>query len=261
MQARVKAFLDQYNLRKELATAGIVLVAALAIAAPTRAGIPVIDGSRLTQAVQQAAQMVQQVAAEANKITELTSKYQELIRKYQAMTGARGMGAVARGAIETDAPQWFPVDVRDAFADYHAGAVSGVLSGEVADFKARFMPLQESDFLYPTSQRQSIAGYEQATAMTGIAHGAATQALQDVDVVSQRLADLGAQIDGASDWKAAVDLKNRELLEANFLAMKRLQLRAVAMHQAATQDQYEWANTERAQKAVVRAVSGPAGLE
>lgn len=253
--AAVRNYLDQYNLRKEAALAGVVFAGVLAFAAPTRAGIPVIDATNLAQNLITAMNMVTQVSQTLQQINQLQSQIQQMQREFEAITGARGMQNLARGGFEDELRDWLPAGDYAAVLDaYRNGTpVGGVLGAKVATIRATYQPLQGSDFLVSGDRAQEVTAYAQAVGNTQLNQAAAEKALEDIQTISDRLQTLGNQIDSTTDIKASLDLQNRLLLENNLLNVYALRMQALDVGQTASQDQQYLSRVAQQQKAVQRA--------
>ncbi len=261
---RLKAWLEQYNLRKEMALAGLVITCALAFASPSNAGIPVIDGAKLMQFVVQAQQMVLQIANEVRKIEEWRNRYDQMLAKYEAMTSSRGMGNLHRGGIENDVAQMVTSDMRTFLTQVRAGAVPGVLGSYVANDFAQIPTMQADDWSpIATEAAKSTEGMYTASAF--MRNTMASKNLDNLNQVGTRLTGLLDSIDVASgatddDMKRSIDLKNRILMETALMAIMRAQQAAAKLHGATSKDIVALRVSSEELANLKRALDGEQGL-
>jgi hypothetical protein len=251
---RLFRYIAKYDLKMELATAGVLVVGVLAVPTASRAGYPVIDVTNLAQNVQILAQTLQQVHQGARQIQQLASQIGLMKQELESLTGSRGLGGIYRGGYEQDMGQWSPQGYDAMLTSYRTGSgLAGSLSNEVQQVRSRFQPVKEPDFLAAPTRQEDIDSYYQAAGATAISHAAASQALDDMNEEAIRLRNLGDEIDKTQDTKAAVDLQNRLLYEQLVLQQEQMRLAALGMAQGAARDQKSLSTWETGQSDLANA--------
>ncbi len=249
IKQKLSGFLDQYNLKKEVALASVVIAGSLTMAMPSQAGIPVIDGANLGQAVLTATNMIEQVAKSVQQIQQLQQQITQMEREYAALTGARGMGNVLRGGIETELGQW------------GNASTGGILENRITALKAQFPQIDPAHLIIDNvNSPKQVAALDKTTNVVFKSHAAAEKSLEDVNTMASRIKQLGDQIEGASDTKAALDLQNRLLMEVAMLQAYSIRLEAQGLAHTAVKDQQEIAWAAQTQQQLKRARDGQTGL-
>ena len=250
----IQQFLDQYDLRKEVALAGVMVAGVFICSIPANSGIPVFDAANLVQNLQTAANMVTQVQQGLQQIRQLQNQLQQMQREFEAITGSRGLGQIARGGIENELKEWMPSGVNTLLTQYQSGnAINSVLGSKLQRIRDQFKSLETTDFLVSGDRGQEISAYQQSVGITQVNQASAEKMLEDLNEAITRTQTLGEQIDSTDDIKASLDLQNRFLLELTILHLYSLRLQALDLSQKSSHDQEYLSRVAQIQLEVKRA--------
>lgn len=227
------------SVRKPLAAAAAALALAMAPVAAHAQGIPVIDAAAVANLIQQVAYWQRQVAAMALQL-------QQLQATHAAMTGARGMEALAAQTLAQR--NYLPPD--DAGLRALAG---GSPPGPYAGLAAQVQAAMAANAMLAPGELAAMGPAEREAIERGRRTGAVigTMARAAYQNTSLRFAALQVMIDAiarAADPKAMYDLQGRIAAEQAMLANEQAKLQA--LHQVAQAEQ--WAREQRLREAVVR---------
>lgn len=194
-------------LRLKKAVITMVAVCSLGVAStPARAGIPVIDVANLAQAIQEVIAWGQQYGQMVQQYEKLVQTYTQLQQSYAAITGGRGMEALA--PMTTIARNYLPSDYTEL------ANVMNNTSTTYSGLATQVQGIITSKSILSTVQVSSLSPQAQQLVDSGRKSGAllqtiATNAQQSQSNRFATLDSLRAQIGAASDDKAIQDLQGR----------------------------------------------------
>lgn len=192
---------------------GVAGIGSMTIPAPAYAGgIPVIDVAAIAEAVRRYQQMVQQ-------LEQLKAQLDQAKQQYAALTGARGMGQLARTA-----ESYVPGNWQETLA-----LMNGNGSGELANMANQ---IRESASLLNQEFYADVDSGVRNGLQAAMQSAAAGQAMNAkvYDSSDQRLARLNAladQVDSAHDLKAISDLQARIAVENAMLMNELIRLQSM----------------------------------
>ena len=184
------------DIRKFLS--GAALSALLLFAAlPARAGIPVIDGANLAQAIQEVWAWGQQAQQMVDQIKKMEQQYQQTQTMTQKLDGARFLGTILN---DPNINLALPPEMRDA---KQLLLNPSALSTSQANLSQILSSFGINATLDPN------AGKVNADAL-----GRAQQILASAQSRQTQLQALASRVDSTMDAKESLDLLNRNTLEA-----------------------------------------------
>ncbi len=230
--------------RKAIAAAVLGLGLA-GMAAPARAGMPVIDSANLAQSVQQVLSWGQQLTGMEQQYLQLFQSYQQLEATYHSLTGARGMQNLLPVSLATR--NYLPVNAQQLASVINGtSSVYPVLSSQVQttiQTNAVLNP-QGLSSLSPQAQ-QFIRQSRQAAAMlTMLSQQTQANASNNFGNVQSLIGALGT----TSDTKASADLSGRIQSEQIMTATN--QIKTDALYQSVQAQQLQ--NAQLAREAAVK---------
>lgn len=209
------------SIRRFLSTAtlsALLLFAAL----PARAGIPVIDGANLAQAIQEVMAWGQQAQQMLDQIRKMEQQYQQAQAMTQKLDGARFLGTILN---DPNINLALPPEMRDA---RQLLLNPSALSTSPANLSQILSAFGINAALDPN------AGKVHADAF-----GRAQQILSSAQSRQTQLQALASRVDTTMDAKESLDLMNRNTLEAANINNQAIQTSAAmeAARQAAELNQ------------------------
>ena len=196
----------------------MVAVCSLGMAStPARAGIPVIDVANLAQAIQEVIAWGQQYAQMAQQYTQLVQTYNQLQQSYAAITGGRGMEALA--PMTNLARNYLPPDYAEL------ANVMNNTSTTYSGLASQVQGIITSKSVLSAGQVASLSPQAQQLVDSGRKAGALLQTIATGAQQSQSnrfatLDALRAQIGAAADDKAIQDLQGRIATEQMMLTIE-----------------------------------------
>jgi len=226
----------------KLHTKVLATMALTAGVSSAHAGIPVIDGANLFQAIQQVAAWAQQYSQMVDSIQQLRAQYAQLQTTYNSMTGNRGLGTILNGPAEQAARRYLP-DEAEQLGALASGSVAGygALQSTVAGLKGSVSTMPSDIFGFGTDARGVL---------TSVIDSLATQKATGQAAYSsaaQRTADLEnmiATIGAANDPKAIAEIQARVGAQQALVANDNAKVQAMAYMQQAEQQQARQRATE-----------------
>ncbi len=191
-------------------------------------GIPVIDAASIARLVLQYEKQVEQYKAQLDQLN--------------AMTGSRGMGAIANNPAIRQA---LPANFYNVYRDISSMGRNGASAGARAIYDA--VKKYGCDKQYAAGTDGLLACEARAMqAATNVE--TSTQALQASQTRVGQLQELLANVDTTTDAKAAADLHNRILAEQAFLQNETMMLQLAREQRQAEAEMQAVANREQGEK-------------
>lgn len=184
------------NIRKILSSLSVTALM-LFSSVPAKAGIPVIDGANLAQAIQEVLAWGQQAQQMVDQLQQLQQQYQQLQTMTTKLEGIRNLGTILN---DPNIRASLPPEMRDA-------AQLLINPSALATSQANLNQILTS-FGIDTS-RNPTAGQTAADSL-----GRTQQILASTESRSAQLAQLAARVDSTVDAKDSLDMMNRNVLEA-----------------------------------------------
>jgi type IV secretion system protein VirB5 len=184
---------------------------------PALAGIPVIDGANLAQAIQQ-------VAAWAQQYQQMALQIQQLQQQIESVTGSRGFSSVLNSPTYQQARRTLPPDAQ-TLLNLANGGTYGNLAGAINSIK------QGTTTLTPASFSSQLAADQW---MIDLNRAASNKALsvEAYNSAQQRLANLEAlipQISTTQDPKDIAEIQARINVEQGVIQNEQAKVQAMAM--------------------------------
>ena len=212
-------------LRLKKAVITMVAVCSLGVAStPARAGIPVIDVANLAQAIQEVIAWGQQYGQMVQQYEKLVQTYTQLQQSYAAITGGRGMEALA--PMTTIARNYLPSDYTEL------ANVMNNTSTTYSGLATQVQGIITSKSVMTAGQVAGLSPQLQQVVNNGRQTGALLQTLATNAQRSQSnrfatLDSLRAQIGAATDDKAIQDLQGRIATEQMMLTIEQTKNQAL----------------------------------
>lgn len=196
-------------------SAGGALVVALSVS-PAHAGIPVLDGANLAQAIAQ-------VLAWADQYSQMVEQIDEMKKAYENLNGARGMGSLVNNPASR---KYLPDEYQD------------ILTNGVGQWEA----IRAAAKKFDVAQTSLSASSDAAKAFNQIAKQAALNragAEEAYKTASKRFSDIQVLLDrvnSAPDAKDIADLQARIQAEQVMMANEANKLQMLAQLSSAQKD-------------------------
>lgn len=178
-----------FKLKGRLVGAFFALLLGLAVVNPAHAGIPVIDGANLAQAIQQ-------VMAWAQQYQQMVQQIEEMQRAYNNLNGARNMGSLVNNPSSR---KYLPDEYQDMLSN-------GVGQWEAIRNASRKFDMASSSL---SASSDAARAFEQVAKQAAINRASAEEAYK---TASQRFNDIQVLLDrvnSAPDAKDIADLSAR----------------------------------------------------
>jgi len=205
-------------------------------------GIPVFDGTRAADFVQQFTRMKEQLDTAKDQLAQAQ-------RMYESVTGARGLGDVLRNQ---NLREFLPEDLKSVYDSANGGGFSGI-SGSIKDI------LREEELTGSVADmRSSIEQRSRNTAATDKAIG-----LKAFEGAQQRLAQIERLMDEISmtqDQKAISELQARIQGEQAAIQNETTKLQMIAQLRSAEQALIAEQKRERSMKILSSKNQGMPGI-
>jgi hypothetical protein len=183
-------------------------------------GIPVIDVTSIIQETIMAEESVQQTLNQIKQIENQIKQLENFEKEFKSMTGSYGMGSLLNGSAEKKALRVIPKNWRETLAMVNKGGSPGQYKALYSGIEeARKSQYFEADEIYVDGSEKEAERYEQeAENIYGI-KGASIAMIETTEDRLKKSSDMSKSIDekNANDPKAADDLRNRILIETNYL--------------------------------------------
>lgn len=184
------------NIRKILSSLSVTALM-LFSSVPAKAGIPVIDGANLAQAIQEVLAWGQQAQQMVDQLQQLQQQYQQLQTMTTKLEGIRNLGTILN---DPSIRASLPPEMRDA-------AQLLINPSALATSQANLNQILNSFGI--DNSRNPTAGQAAADSL-----GRTQQILASAESRSTQLAQLAARVDSTVDAKDSLDMVNRNVLEA-----------------------------------------------
>jgi type IV secretion system protein VirB5 len=181
------------------------------------AGIPVIDGAAIGQAVLQ-------VKAWGAQYAQMVQQIQQLQQQIQSMTGSRGFSAILNSPEFQQARRTLPQDAQ-TLLDLANGGSYGNLADSINSIKKTSTTLSSASFSTKLGADQWSADLNRAASSKALsmeAYNSAQQRLLNME-------DLISQISTTQDPKAIAELQARINVEQGLVANEQAKIQAMAM--------------------------------
>ena len=181
---------------RKLLSGAIVSVAMMMGSAPARAGIPVIDGANLAQAIMEILAWAEQAQQMLDQINQMQQQYQQLQTMTARLEGARSLGTILNDpAIQGALPQ----NMRNASQLLLNPSAIGTDPANVRQILASF----------GVDTTNPAAGAAAADTI-----GRVQQILTAAQQRTGQLQQLAGRVNTTADAKDSMDMVNRNVLEA-----------------------------------------------
>lgn len=184
------------SIRKFISSTAVSMVMLFA-ALPARAGIPVIDGANLAQAIQEIIAWGQQANQMIDQYNKLQQQYAQLQTMTAKLEGIRNLGTILNDPNVLSA---LPPDMRDS--------TRLLLNPSALTTSAANMSQILASFGVNTTGNPT-AGQSAADTL-----GRVQQILASTQSRQTQLQALGSRVDSTTDAKESLDMVNRNVLEA-----------------------------------------------
>lgn len=188
------------------------------------AGIPVIDGANLAQAVQQVLAWAQQYEQMANQI-------QQLQQQIDAVTGGRGFSSLLNSPEFQAARRMLPEDAQ-TLLKLAEGGTYGELATAINKIKSATSSLTGADFGSSSTADSWFAELSRVAnhkALSQEAYNSAARRLLNLEEMMQ-------QISGTQDPKAIAELQARINVENGLIQNEQAKINAMAMLMSAERE-------------------------
>ena len=195
----------------------LALVTGLFSGGQAFAGIPVIDGANLAQAIQQ-------VMAWAQQYQQMTQQIQQLQQQIESVTGSRGFSSVLNSPAFQQARRTLPEDAQTLLNLANGGSY-GNLASSINTIKQATSTLTASDFGSQSAADQWWSDLNRAAsnkALSQEAYNSAQQRLSNLEGLLQ-------QISTTQDPKAIAELQARINVEQGLIQNEQAKINAMAM--------------------------------
>lgn len=187
------------------------------------AGIPVIDGAAIAQAVQQ-------VAAWGKQYEQMMQQAQQLQQQIDNVTGGRGMSALLNGSTSQQARRMLPPDAQQVLNLANGGSY-GNLASSISSIKQASTTLNSGSFTSAKAASQWDADMNRAASNKALSMEAYTAAAQRL----QNLEEMTTKISLTQDPKAIAELQARISTEQGMIQNEQAKIQALSMLVAAEQ--------------------------
>lgn len=219
---------------KNMIAAACVTVAALTGTSQAQAGIPVIDGANLAQAMQQVMAWAEQYKQMAEQIDQYAKQIEQARKTYDSISGIRNMGDLANTLTDQGLRQYLP-------QEYQALLSNGVGQWrEIRDANRRF-DLAMSNLSRSNSASQA---FHQMANMAAINRAASEQAYNRASQRFTVIQQLMNKVNQAPDQKDILDLQGRIQAEHAMLQNEGNKLQALTQLAMAQKDMQAQQNAE-----------------
>jgi len=202
-------------------------------------GIPTVDIANILQTTVTAFENIEQTVTMIEQLESAVKQYEQQIAHLETMTGTRGMGALLSSLQKSQDRRWAPSDLKSTMATIRAGGIPGTnQSYRVAAERYRDAAgaLTSSQLSMPSDGFMANQShfYDETRASNLAAIGLSEAAYTDTDKRTQDIEGLLAQVDGAQDQKAALDLINTMIAQMLFFQNESLRLQAQMLQNTAS---------------------------
>lgn len=222
-----------------------VLVSSIFGLAPAHAQIPVTDTAAISKAWEG---HVAELAKWVDQLKAMEQQYNQLRAQYDAITGSRGMGQLMNSATR----QMLPDDFTQSY-DRLLSLGQGGVSSDAQKIYDVIKKLGCSDYSAGpqrnSCEAQAYAEPENAAYID--------QAIQSAQQRARELNQLLANVDSATDMKAAADLGNRIAAEQSMLANEQTLVQLALAQRQSQKSLLAEANRETGRQAVAEGKYNP----
>jgi type IV secretion system protein VirB5 len=203
---------------RKLVSSAAVSVLMLFAALPARAGIPVIDGANLAQAIQEIIAWGQQAQQMMDQLNQMQQQYQQMQTMTGKLDGARSLGTILN---DPNIQAALPPEMRNSS---HLLLNPAALANSQASLNQILASFGVNTTANP------MAGQAAADTL-----GRTQQILASTQTRGTQLQQLASRVDSTADAKESLDMVNRNVLEAASINNQMMQTMAAleAARQAA----------------------------
>ncbi len=211
----------------------ICLFAALILSpGPAKAQYAVYDAASVTRLAKQLNQMARDYQKQLEQLDEA-------IKQTSALTGTRGMGALANGALEEELRRYLPDTWQQTMDMINATGLPGSVSGAqslYSDLYQTYEPISGAA-LIPGDPAGPIAkALDRRTNTAFAAMAASEQAYNNIAARIKTYEALLAELNGTTDLKASIDLQARIAAENGIILTELMRLKTIQLQQQAAED-------------------------
>ena len=220
----------------------------IAVFAPLPAqaqGIPVYDAAGYAQMLSELEQMTQDYQKQIEQLSEA-------IKQTNALTGSRGMGALANGNLESDLRRYLPNTWQETMNMMNVSGLSGAgLSTQSAynDLHEIYQPLKGEEAIPTDPSGATAHALDRRTGTTFAAIAAGEQAFNSIPRRMETYETLLTELDNSQDLKGSIDLLARISAENGFILNEMMRLNAIQIQQRAARDNQELNSYKRSHTA------------
>ncbi len=221
---------------KNLIRVTALLTTALFFPASLQAqGIPVYDAAGYAQLLTQMNQMVQDYQKQIEQLSEA-------IKQTNALTGTRGMGALANGGLESDLRRYLPNTWQETMNLMNVSGLGSAGLGTQStynDLYSVYAPVKGADAITSDPSGATAQALDRRTGTTYAAMAAGEQAFNSIPRRMDTYETLLSELDSTQDLKGSIDLLARISAENGFILNEMMRLNAIQIQQKAAQDNQE----------------------
>lgn len=213
-------------------------------------GIPTIDVANIVQTSMTALESIQQTMQMIESFETQLQQYEQQIKDYENMSGSYGMGNLLNASSDTATRRWAPANWQETLSVLKAGGIPGTntsVNTAMTSYKNQ-LGIQFSNEVYGTRAGKMVrtASYYDTHVGTNLAAMSLSDAVYSTtNERTENIEALTAQIDTATDMKAAMDLNNRLVAQLLHQQNQMIQVMAIQTEAIATQN-YAHANIQAA---------------
>jgi type IV secretion system protein VirB5 len=223
-----------------------LLALAISLTAAVRAqGIPVYDAAGYAQMLSELEQMTQDYQKQIEQLSEA-------IKQTNALTGSRGMGALANGNLESDLRRYLPNTWQETMNMMSVSGLNGAglgTQGTYNDLYALYEPLKGADAITTDPSGATAQALDRRTGTTFAAIAAGEQAFNSIPRRMETYETLLTELDNTEDLKGSVDLLARISAENGFILNEMMRLNVIQIQQRAARDNQELNSYKRSHTA------------
>lgn len=173
------------------------------------------------------------------QLSQMTKEYQkqieqldQAIQQTSALTGTRGMGSLANGALEEELRRYLPNSWQETMDMIGTSGAQGIYS----DLYQAYEPVKGAVYIPADPDGPMARALDRRTDTTFAAMAASEQAY---DNISRRIAiyeSLLGELNSTADLKASIDLQARIAAENGMILTELMRLKTIQLQQKAAED-------------------------
>ena len=208
-------------------------------------GIPVYDASTFAQMITQLDQMSKDYQKQLEQL-------EQAVKQANAMTGTRGMGSFANGAVQSDLRRYLPNTWEETMHMMSAGGLGATATGTqgiYSNLLSTYKPLAGAELMISDPSGTVSKAFDHRSNTTYAAMATAEQTYNSAETRISTYEDMLEELNNTTDLKASVDLGSRISAENGLLMSDLLRMSAIQMQQKSAEDNQSLVSTTRASAA------------